>query len=347
MRSVNIETRPQTLDTINGLIEQAKLMYDISPLTKITLLSYKKNIVCLIEDIKKGSYSVMRIYRPGYYQKDELENKVAWIKEICKNVPSLIVPEPICGMDNSYIQTLHPISNFAPYYCSLSGFLRGKTFDCCESDELPAQFTKFGEITAFLHQQSIIWDTRESNLNWPVWDYDGLLGKNSRFGMLEESSLYFSSASNPSYSLNQLLARTSETIERRLKKFGKTSTRYGIINSGIKLGNLMLCKNKLAITGFDDCGFGWYLYDLAASVDSLTDSKQTAYLINSWLEGYRRQRHISNEEKSEIPTFIMMHRLSQLRRYINHFDYETPKDFGPDFIEKTAEFAENYLSKMS
>ena len=43
----------------------------------------------------------------------------------------------------------------------------------------------------------------------------------------------------------------------------------------------------LGVIDFDDCGFGWYMYDLAAAVSFIEHDPRVPELIDAWARGYR------------------------------------------------------------
>ena len=63
-----------------------------------------------------------------------------------------------------------------------------------------------------------------------------------------------------------VLARLDEALRHRLAAFGTGSDRYGLVHADTRLANLLVDDDGgVSVIDFDDCGFGWYLYDLATS----------------------------------------------------------------------------------
>src|SRR5699024_5320171 len=102
--------------------------------------------------------------------------------------------------------------------------------------------------------------------------------------------------------------------------FGQSSDRFGLIHSDLRLDNILINQGYYKVLDFDDCGYGWYLFDLAATFNSIdyknsaTSFLQTSSseLIQNWLRGYRKIRFLTQEEEEEIPTFILMRRLMSI-----------------------------------
>ena len=77
--------------------------YDICTSPHISLIKFSENIICLLENDgnSDSEKKVIRVCRPGYHDKEELENELIWITEIEK-----YKKEIIRTLNFSSIQTL-------------------------------------------------------------------------------------------------------------------------------------------------------------------------------------------------------------------------------------------------
>ena len=321
------------------VVLQARLLYDISPHCVITPMSADLNVEYLIEDKRSGLYTVLRISRPELCGRDALDAEILWIKELDKHAPPFMLPQPIAGTDGGVVQKI-VLPDGGTYLCTMFAYLHGRPLSDHEESQLVSDFRKLGEVTALMHQNALQWNGSET-LARPVLDCSVLLGS---------QNLYTLRAGCETVKLpNDALAlfdKTGSVIRRRLFKFGKSGARFGLIHSELSLSNIICYKNRFAVTHFDRCGFGWFLYDFASSVSYMEDHPLLPSLTTAWLEGYRMQRNISNEESAELPTFVMLRRLELLGRLVRYRDPVASKGFTADFIEKTAALAERYLSAV-
>ena len=86
---------------------------------------------------------------------------------------------------------------------------------------------------------------------------------------------------------------------------------------------------------FDDCGFGWYMYDAATPLSFYEHLPQVSCLIEQWLEGYRTvSRDRADEE--EIPTFMMLRRLLLVAWVGSHAETNLARSMGAAYTEQTA-----------
>ena len=123
--------------------------------------------------------------------------------------------------------------------------------------------------------------------------------------------------------------------------------RFGLIHADLRVTNLIVDNDTVAIIDFDDCGFSWFLYDLAATLTLYEDAPNVDELIGSWVDGYRAVSPLSAEDEDEIPTFIMLRRL-MLSAYVGLRSHTELADElrRTGFSRTSCELAEKYLSRL-
>ena len=84
-----------------------------------------------------------------------------------------------------------------------------------------------------------------------------------------------------------LFGRTVAAVGRRLERYGKGAERFGLIHCDLRLANLLIDGPTVKVIDFDDCGFGWYMYDAATPVSFYEHEPQVPELIDAWVRGYR------------------------------------------------------------
>lgn len=298
----------------------------------IQLLNYSENATYLLQNPRNGDKSVLRVSRPGYHTKQELESELVWLHSIEQYSP-ITVALPIAGSNGEFVQTVD--NEKEEYYCTLFTFLEGEAPSEEHEEDLIFQFEKLGEVTAHLHENSMKHHTHLYELERPTWNYETILGSRPKWGRWEDGL-------GITPERLKLFQEVSNKIEQRLNDFGSASSKFGLIHADMRLANLLIEKDQIKVIDFDDCGFGWYLYDLATSLSFIEHKSYVPALISSWLKGYRKVRTLSAEEEAEIPTFIMMRRL-QLISWIGSRDNETTRELGSTYTEQTDQLAKEYL----
>src|SRR5699024_1892176 len=129
------------------------------------------------------------------------------------------------------------------------------------------------------------------------------------------------------------------------KAFGKSKERFSLIHADLRLANLLIRRNQISVIDFDDCGFGWYLFDVGASLSFIEHHDYVPDLIDAWLKGYRKVRECSQAEEKEIPNVMMMRRLQHIA-WIGSMDNESKSECGEECRVDTDALALAYLEKM-
>ncbi|MDZ5474133.1 phosphotransferase [Bacillus sp. 31A1R] len=323
------------LEKYNRIAEKAVEFYSFLKMPSIKLINYSENATYLVTDSQSTKKYILRVGRPGYHTKKEVESELEWLKSI-NQLSAITISLPLQGENGEKVQTI--VYERQTFYCTLFTFLEGNAPDEGNEQELIHQFEILGEVTANLHEHSIKFRNQLQQITRLTWDYDTILGSTPKWGrwqhglgMTEEKL--------------ELFEEVSGKIKERLNQFGKSPERFGLIHSDLRLANLLVENNHIKIIDFDDCGFGWYLYDLATSISFMEHKPYVPLLIQSWLKGYRKVRPLSKEEEYEIPTFIMMRRL-QLVAWVGSRDNETTRELGSQYTEDTVLLAEKYLEQF-
>ncbi|RSK55200.1 phosphotransferase enzyme family protein [Bacillus canaveralius] len=332
MSDSSVDPLKDSLEKFNQIANSAIHLYPFLSHATIQLLNYSENATYIVDNSVTGKNYVLRVGRPGYHSKSEVESELAWLRSIDAH-SSITVSLPIAGSNGDDVQVVDHEQN--PYYCTLFTFLEGSAPDENNENELIKQFEFLGEITAQLHEHSVNNRKNLTHLSRLTWDYETILGPNPKWGRWQDGL-----AITPERA--KLFSKVSEKIKERLDRFGKGPDRYGLIHSDLRLANLLVERDQIKVIDFDDCGFGWYLYDLATSLSFIEHKSYVHALIDAWLTGYRKIRSLTEEEELEIPTFIMMRRL-QLIAWIGSRDNETTRELGSGFTVDTDSLAEKYV----
>jgi Ser/Thr protein kinase RdoA (MazF antagonist) len=206
-------------------------------------------------------------------------------------------------------------------------------------DDLSAPFEVLGEVTARMHLHTRRW-RRPPWFIRLTWDFETSLGEEKphwgrwRDGMGVDANRA------------KLFGRTVELIGSRLAAYGKSAGKFGLIHCDLRLANLLIDGGDVKVIDFDDCGFGWYMYDAATPVSFYEHEPQVPELVESWKKGYRRVIKLPKSDSDEIPTFIMLRRLLLVAWIGSHSETDLAKSMGLPYTEGTVGLCEDYLRNM-
>lgn len=105
------------------------------------------------------------------------------------------------------------------------------------------------------------------------------------------------------------LLRKVREVQRAV---GQGPDTFGLIHGDLHQGNYLFHEGQVRAIDFDDCGYGYYLYDMAVTLSEVNWRKNTQALWNSFLAGYRGVRNLSPEHERALDTFIALRDLQLL-----------------------------------
>jgi Ser/Thr protein kinase RdoA (MazF antagonist) len=324
-------------DAIDREVAGLVKLYDFSDETSVSLLSESENKVYLVDDPARPENYVIRVNsgRLGYHTPPMIASELTWLMAL-RSDTDILVPEVMRASDGSLVQTMTAPDLDKPRHAAIYSFLAGT--EPPEDDLLPG-FERLGEISARMHLHAKSW-TRPADFKRHSWTPDVILDDRLNWGPWQ------SGCSMEGEAL-QLLTRLDETVRNRLADLPTDREHFGLIHADLRLANLLVEGDRTAIIDFDDCGDGWYLFDLATALSFLEERPDAPDLIESWLAGYRKVADVTKEIEREIPTLIMLRRL-QLIGWVGYQQQhlEFAREIGPRFTTDTCWLGDDYLGRF-
>ncbi len=327
-------TVPDTdqIEALASLAAAALSLWDVPAEATARLINLSENATYLVES-PSGHRSVLRLHREGYHSRRAIECELAWMAALDRE-GGVETPRPIPGRDGALIQE-QAGAGLSPRRMVMFGFLDGEepAFD----QDLVAPFRQLGAIAAKTHLHSISW-ARPEPFERLVWNDETVFGPNANWGNWRD-------APGLDADSETALADAEALVRARLAAYGRRDDSYGLIHADMRLANLLIDGGRTRLIDFDDCGFGWFMYDFAAGISFMEDDPQVPALRAAWLDGYRAVRPLSDEDEAEIDSFIMLRRMALLAWIGSHADTELARSQAPHFASVSARLARDYLGR--
>jgi Ser/Thr protein kinase RdoA (MazF antagonist) len=321
------------MDQVAACARSALRLHGCHPGASAELLNVSENATFLVSDPDAGP-SVLRVHRLGYHTEQEIVSELAWMDAL-RAEAGVHTPRVLPAADGRRVVTVGPES--MPRHCVRFEFLPGTEPGGEPGGRLTGRhFEELGEITARMHRHARTW----AQPPWFTrfhWDWPAAFGKQARWGRWQDGV-----GVGPAE--RQVLGRLDGALCRRLTAFGQGPERYGLVHADTRLANLLVHRGSFAVIDFDDCGFSWFLYDLAAAVSFFEHSPDVPGLVDSWLTGYRRSGQLSAEDQAEIWTFILFRRLLLVAWIGSHRGVDIAVELGAGYTHDSCDLAESFLS---
>lgn len=324
-----------TLRHLERLVRDSLSLWEISSQAEVRLLNVSENVTYLIE-APCGQKSVLRVHRENYHTRRAIEGELAWLKAL--DADGVIETAPVyVGQNGKEIQKNYINGLETPRMMTLFHFVEGVPPD--ETRDMNEGFQELGAIAARCHNHVLSW-RKPPGFERLVWDAKAIFGANARWGDWRD-------APEVTPKIAQVLERVEKTLCLRLGAFGKAADRYNLIHADMRLANLLVHQGKTRLIDFDDCGWGWFLYDFAAAISFIEDDPRVPTLQEAWVRGYRSVRVMSAEEEGEIKSFVMLRRMALLAWIGSHYEAPEPQKLAPGFAATTARLGQEYLDSFS
>ncbi|MSO95651.1 MAG: aminoglycoside phosphotransferase [Thermoleophilia bacterium] len=319
--------------SFDALAAAALTHYDLSPDATATLVNVSENHTYRVDDPASGRRHALRIHRPGYHTAQEIASELDWI-EALRASGTIDSVAALADREGRRVVTV-AAAGVGPHNVVLFEWLDGAPPDP-DGDPVPG-FRTLGALTARMHRQARAWRPPDGFARFR-WDYETSIGAAGHWGRWQDGL-------GLGVEERRILGRLDTTIERRLRAYGQSPARFGLAHCDLRLANLLVEGERVRVLDFDDCGFGWFMYDFAAAVSFIEDHPVVPALQAAWLEGYRSVAPLAAADEAELATFVLLRRLLLVAWIGSHHTFAPEaREFGAGFTEGTCVLAEQYLS---
>lgn len=324
----------ELLGFLETLANQSLSLWDVPEGARARLVNVSENATYLVE--APGGYkSILRVHRENYHSHRAIECELAWLEALDAE-KVVTTPGYYIGKNGDPIQQARVEGLKDPRYLVLFHFVEGTAPD--ESGDMTDGYEELGAIAARCHEHVLRWQ-KPDDFERLIWDVDAVFGDTPTWGNWRD-------APEVDASVKPTLEKVEATIRARLGAFGKGPDRFNLIHADMRLANLLIDNSGTRLIDFDDCGWGWFLYDFAAAISFIEDDPRIPDLKAAWIQGYRSIRAMSAEEEAEIDTFVMLRRMALLAWIGSHIEAPEPQEMAPGFAATTARLGQAWMDRI-
>lgn len=264
------------------------------------LIMHRENSVFRVETTRGPA--ALRLHRQHYHSEAALESELAWMAMLAAN--GIKVPVPHATTRGKFLVNLsnEKTERMADLLTWLDGSPLGRTNEPLSHDA--TIFYDIGATLARLHNLSDRWSLPQG-FSRPHWNFDGLVGDAPFWGCFWDISGITTGDS-------ELLLRIREHCRRDLSALMKEGLSYGLIHADLVRENIMIAGTDVSFIDFDDCGFGFRMFDIATAL--LKNRNEPAYeaMEKNLFAGYESECQLAQHEKAALPLFLVLRSLTYL-----------------------------------
>jgi Ser/Thr protein kinase RdoA (MazF antagonist) len=310
------------------------LEWGLSEKTSVGLMTVSENATFRADDPERAAPVVLRVHRPGYHTRAEIESELAWI-EALRAESILSTPAPLPCRSGGHVARF--FLEGAPRDVVAFEYMSGA--EPSPREDLTEGFAELGQISARLHAHARRWQ-RPAKFERKVWNFTTTIGETPHWGV-------WSDAVGLEADGRDILATTAAALENRLGEIGTSPEVFGLIHADLRLANLLVDDGRIGVIDFDDCGFGWFLFDFAAAISFIETDPAIPQLKAAWLEGYRTISSLPRSAETDLDIFIMLRRLQLTAWIASHPETPTAQEMGAGFSDGTVALAGHFLAAQA
>lgn len=327
------EYEADVVKELTDMVNEGMYQFGMGPSSSAKLLNLSENATFYALDKSNGKEIIIRVGRSGYSSKDEISSEMVWVQALIDE-KILNTATPVKTITNEYVATMNTKSGQERLVVAFDK-LEGSQPDVGQSNIL-YWFELIGEVTAKLHNHAKNWN-KPKWFTRRTWDYEGIIGEHAFWGSWKEAI----GLTSDGY---KVVEATLSKVKPIIDEYGITKDNFGVIHSDIRSTNLLLHKDKVQIIDFDDMGYGWYLFDCAATLSFMEESDIAPDLLKAWIKGYEKVNALSEYEKSLLPTFSILRRLELMAWCSSHNEIPFCQRVSLQYTKDTVKLCEKYLS---
>jgi Ser/Thr protein kinase RdoA (MazF antagonist) len=255
---------------------------------------------------------VLRVHGEARADEAQIRSELLWLQALRRDT-ALAVPEPVYSREGELVTRVEAPGVPEPRSCVLFRWVEGRLLYNVEPSL--ARLRQIGAFIAHLHRHAeqfvlppgFVRDRQEASRLLGRW-----IAAQDQGHQTQETQETWDGSPSPLAREDEALLRSAAARLRPiLEALRPTPETFGLIHADLHPANLLVRRGDVRAIDFDNCEFGYYVYDLAVFLDhpGQTQWPDQARKRAAVLEGYRRVRPLSEHQEAYLPLFEATRRL--------------------------------------
>lgn len=288
------------------------------------LLIYENNAVYQVTD--GADRYALRIHRPGHKHPAWVESELAWLAALHRD--GVCVPQPVRSL---YSGRLEGVTGSVP--CALFRWLEGNTYPAAALTA--AQGYAIGAFLARLHESAARF-MPPPGFSRPRLDWEGLFGQESVYNPGPGAALFTAEQ-------QAVIAAVTAQVRAVMDALGDGPDVFGLIHADLLAKNILFDGEAVCALDFDECAYGYTLYDLAPLLWGARMETNYAALRDALWAGYVTARPRSARQRDHLDSFIAARHVASCRWIAGNAGHPALRGRAAEIIAGRIEEMRRYL----
>lgn len=286
------------------------------------LIMHRENTVFRVQTAQ-GPFA-LRLHRQFYHSENTLRSELQFMAMLAS--AGMQVPIPLAARSSDLLHAL-PTAEGTRFFSMLSwlpGTPLGKSGQSLSMDATQRRhvFRTLGHDMAQLHTLADGW-LPPADFERPRWDAAGLVGDRPVWGPFWKT--------NTSDHDKARLEAAQKAIADHLASLTDHKPDYGLIHADLVRENVLVNGLRLSFIDFDDCGFGFRLFDIATALLKNIDEPDFSALQDCLLQGYSGVRALPGQTEIHLKWFMAI-------RALTYLGWANDRRSEPGMVDRSARF---------
>lgn len=299
--------------------------WDFDP-NSLRLLAERENTI-YCANTQDGKI-VIRKHRTGYHSKVSIQSELMLMDAL--KAQNCRLPAAMRSKDANFV-----IEHNGEYFTAIS-WVEGETMsyilaNAPEPADVSNIYHDLGIALAQFHEAADNWQP-PAQFQRHKWDRNGLVGEQPVWGRFWDNTDLLP---DERYTLIKVQDQMNEALSHL-----EGTLDYGLIHADLIPDNVMIDQGQITFLDFDDCGFGFRLFDIATILLKQIETDDFQDKAQALMQGYRTRRDL---DARFVLMFLVLRSLTYVGWIMDRPNIENASARSRHFIERARFLSEQFM----